>query len=183
MRFLASALAAVLAGCSAQSASLHGTVITPARPARAFSLTDQDGRAFSLSSAHGSAVALYFGFTHCKDVCPQTLALLGEARTQSKLTPEQLRIVMVTVDPKRDTDAAFQTFFIRTGVQATGLTGAPAQLRAVYQAYGIAVEPQKHDIAHTDDIFLIGPDGTLRELLDPHTPVDAVAQDLRAVVE
>ena len=184
MRFLASALcAAVLAGCSAQSASLHGTVIAPPRPAQAFALTDQDGHGFTLSGAHGSAIALYFGFTQCKDVCPQTLALLGKARIQSGLTPEQLRIVMITVDPMHDSGTALRTFFTRIGVQATGLTGTPAQLRAIYRAYGIAVEPQKHDIAHTDDVFLIGPDGTLRELLDPRTPPNAVAQDLRAVVE
>lgn len=184
MRFLASALcAAVLAGCSAQSASLHGTVVTPPRPARAFTLIDQGGHAFTLSGERGSAVALYFGFTHCKDICPQTLALLGNARTQSGLTPEQLRIVMVTVDPKHDTGAAMRTFFSRIGVQATGLTGTPAQLHAIYRAYGIAVEPQKHDIAHSDAIFLIGPGGMLQELLDPRTPVNAVAQDLRAVVE
>lgn len=173
---------ALLAGCAPQAA-LHGTVLQPARRAAAFDLTDQNGHAFSLASVRGSAVALYFGFTHCKDVCPQTLALLGKARALAGLSPAQLRIVMITVDPARDNAPAFRRFFGKAGVQAIGLTGPPVLLRSTYASYGVGVQPRNGDIAHTSSIFLIDAAGRLRELLDPDTAAKDVAHDMRAVVD
>lgn len=182
MRALAATIVTVLAtACASGPPPLHGTPLVPPPPAPAFRLTDQNGQAFSLAQARGSAVAVYFGFTHCADVCPQTLALLGRARRKAGLTPRQARIVMVTVDPARDTPAALRAFFRRAGVRATGLTGSPQQLRRVYHAYGIAVEPYRNDILHTDRIVLIDPAGREREVLDPKTPVKALAADLRTV--
>lgn len=175
---------ALLAGCAAHApAPLHGMQIVPPEPAKNFTLIDQNGASFSLAQAHGQAVALYFGFTHCKDICPQTLALLGKARDRAQLGPSQVRIVMVTVDPKKDTPAALREFMRRIGVQATGLTGTPAQLRSVWHAYGVGVEPQKDDVAHSDAIFLIDPQGRIVETLVPQTPLKDVAADLRSVLD
>lgn len=183
MRRILFALGCVaLAACASQSPALHGTALTPAKPAQRFTLTDQLGRPYTLGAQPGQAVLLYFGFSHCKDVCPQTLALLGKARAKARLDAPQLRIVMVTVDPKRDSPAALAAFVKRIGVQATALTGTPAQLKPVYKAYGVAIEPQKNDIGHTDFVYLIDARGDLREILDPAMKVNAVADDLRAVV-
>jgi protein SCO1/2 len=175
----------LLLGACAQHAAapLHGTQLAPSQPAAPFTLTDQDGKPFSLAQARGQAVALYFGFTHCKDVCPQTLALLGKARENAHLSPAQQRIVMITVDPAHDSPAALRSFFRRVGVKATGLTGTPAQLQRVYRAYGIAVQPQKRDIVHTDVIFLIDANGRIVETLAPETPVKDIAADLRTVLD
>jgi protein SCO1/2 len=182
MRKTLAMLCLTLAACAAR-APLHGTVFAQPPPAHEFTLLDQNDRPYALSNSRGQAVALYFGFTHCKDVCPQTLALLGKARAAAGLTPNQLRIVMVTVDPHRDSAQAIQRFFRRVGVQATGLHGSPENLRAVYREYGIGVQPEKNDIGHTDGIFLIDARGRMRELLDPQTPLNAVAADLRAIVD
>lgn len=151
--------------------------------ARNFSLQDQYGIPYSLEQSRGQAVALYFGFTHCADVCPETLARLGKARAKAGLSARDVRIAMITVDPERDSGKALQGFFRKVGVEATGLRGTPAQLKAVYRAYGIAVKPEKNDIGHTDTIFLIDRGGRLRELLDPQTPLNDVAADLRAIVD
>jgi protein SCO1/2 len=176
--------ALLLSACATRAnAPLHGTQISPRTAAAAFTLTDQNGRRFALEQARGQAVALYFGFTHCKDVCPQTLALLGKARSLAHLTPAQLRIVMVSVDPRHDTPTALRAFFQRVGVEATGLTGTPAEMHPVYRAYGIAIEPQQGDIAHTDAIFLIDASGRLVETLPPETPPKDVAADLRTVLD
>jgi protein SCO1/2 len=177
-------LALALAACGSHAARpLHGMQIDPPQPAANFALTDQVGRRFSLDQAQGQAVALYFGFTHCKDTCPQTLALLGKARQTAGLSPAQVRIVMVSVDPAHDTPAALRAFFKKVGVQATGLTGTPADLRRVYKAYGIAVVPHKNDVAHTDTIFIIDPRGRLVETLVPQVALKDVAADLRVIVE
>lgn len=172
----------MLAAC-ARETPLHGTALNPPSQARDFLLHDQYGRRYVLSQNRGKAVALYFGFTHCADICPQTLALLGKARARAALTPEQLQIVMVTVDPRRDSARALLDFFRKVGVQAIGLHGTPAELRPVYRAYGIAVRPESNDIGHTDTIFLIDGQGRLRELLDPQNTLNAVAADLRAIVD
>lgn len=157
--------------------------ISPPQPAANFTLTDQGGKTFSLSQARGRAVALYFGFTHCADVCPQTLALLAKARADSHLTPSQVSIVMISVDPRRDSPAELRKFFRKVGVQAIGLTGTAAALAPVYRSYGVAIVPQKHDIAHTDAIFVIDPQGRIRETVPPEMPLKDVAADLRAVVK
>lgn len=90
---------------------------------------------------------------------------------------------MVTVDPRHDSPAALRAFFKKIGVDATGLTGSPQALNAVYRAYGIGVEPQKNDIAHSDAIFVIDPQGWIRETLAPESTLKDVAADLRAVVD
>jgi protein SCO1/2 len=173
-----------LSACGPHAApALHGTQLVPAQPASNFTLTDQDGEPFSLAQARGQAVALYFGFTHCKDVCPQTLALLGKAREKAHLQPAQERIVMITVDPRHDSPAALRAFFRHVGVEATGLTGTPSQLQSIYRAYGIAIQPQKGDIVHTDVIFLIDANGRIVETLAPETPLKDVAADLRSVLD
>jgi protein SCO1/2 len=183
-RFFLVIAALALSACARDhDAALHGTQLLPPKPAAAFTLTDQDGRPFTLAQMRGQAVALYFGFTHCADVCPQTLALLGKARERAGLTPRQLRIVMISVDPRRDSPRALRAFFRKIGVQATGLVGSPSEMRRVYHDYGIAVEPQKNDIAHTDTVFLIDAQGRIRELLDPQTALKDVAADLRAIVD
>lgn len=156
--------------------------LDPPQRAANFTLTDQNGGSFVLSESH-EAVALYFGFAHCKDVCPQTLALLGKARKKAGLTPAQARIVMVTIDPRQDSGPALRAFFKRVGVDATGLTGTPEQLRRVYRAYGIGVQPERGDIVHSDLIFLIDPRGRIRETLAPENSIEDVAADLRAVVK
>lgn len=173
----------LVAGCTAHSAPLHGMQYSPPQPAPNFTLTDQHGRAFSLADARGSAVLLYFGFTHCRDVCPQTLALLGKARERAKLTAGQARIVMVTIDPKRDSAGALRAFFRRIGVRAVGLRGSVSEISRIERAYGVEVQPRASDIAHTDLIFLIDPHGRIRETLEPQTPLKDVAADLRAVVQ
>lgn len=170
--------------CSGRPApQLHGMQLSPPQPAAPITLTDENAARFSLAQTRGQAVALYFGFTHCRDVCPQTLALLGKAREKAGLTPAQLRIVMVTVDPKRDSPAALRAFFRRNGVQATGLTGTAADLRRAYAAYGIGVQRQSRDLAHTDTIFLIDRHGRIFETLVPETPAKDVAADMRAVLD
>ena len=183
-RFLPLALLLCMLLWSCNNAEpLHGTVFSPPQPAKRFTLQDQGGTLYRLGEPHTQATALYFGFTHCKDVCPQTLAKLARARERAGLSPQQMQIVMVSVDPVRDSPAAMRAFFTKLHVQAVGLTGSQAQLRPVYKAYGVAVQPQGNDIGHSDYIYLLDRQGRLREVLSPDTSLNAVASDLRTLVE
>jgi protein SCO1/2 len=182
----AAALTIIPAACAAhvQRPPLHGMQLSPAPRAADFTLTDQDGKPFEFArQTHGQTVLLYFGFTHCKDVCPQTLALLGKAREKARLTPAQVRIAMVSVDPAHDTPLALQAFFRRLAVRATGLTGSPGQLAPVYKAYGILVQRQRGDVLHTDTVFLIDKNGSIAETLTSQSSLKDIAADLQSVVK
>lgn len=173
--------AALAALCACAAPALHGTPIEPPRPAPPIRLTDQHGKPFALSNARGQAVVLYFGYTHCRDVCPQTLALLAKARAQAGFSPQDVRIIMISIDPRADTPRALRRFFRRIHITATGLTGSPAQLAPVYRDYGIARTRRGQKIVHTDLVYLIDAHGNEREVLDPQTPVRDIASDLQAI--
>jgi protein SCO1/2 len=175
-------LCTAIVSCSGAK-PLHGTALSPPQNAKRFALTDQNGSTYTLAASRAQITALYFGFTHCKDVCPQTLSKLAKARAAAGLTPQQVSLVMVTVDPHRDSPAALRAFFVKVGIQAVGLTGTAVQLQPAYRAYGVAVQPKKDDIGHTDYIYMLDSQGRLREVLSPGTAVADIASDLRALVE
>lgn len=179
---LAAFAGALLAACS-QHQALTGTAVSPPQPARRFLLTDQYGSPYELAAKADHFTLLFFGFTHCKDVCPQTLTSLAKARADAHLTPHQLPIVMVSFDPARDTPGAMRAFFSKVGVDAIGLSAPPAQLARTYRAYGVAIQPQANDIAHTAYVYLLDREGRLCEVFSPNTGPTLVARDLRAVVE
>jgi protein SCO1/2 len=175
MRFAtaAAAVCLVLAACG-QPSNVEQTSTAP--QAYRFALADQNGKRVTVGQPNAPA-ALYFGFTHCKDICPQTLQKLERARKLAHLTPQQLRIVMVTVDPARDTRAVLKSFIAKTGADAFALTGTPKQLRPIYRAYGVVIEPLKDgDIGHTDYVYLIDHSGRLSQVFTTDTAANAVAQ-------
>lgn len=178
MRF-ATALAALclaFTACS-QPSNVERTAATP--QAYRFTLTDQNGKRETVGQANAPA-AVYFGFTHCKDVCPQTLQKLSRARTLAHLSPQQLRIVMVTVDPARDTRAALKAFVAKMGVDALALTGTSKQLHGVYKAYGVVIQPLKGgDLGHTDYVYLIDHNGRLAQVFTAEGAANAIAQKLQ----
>ncbi len=138
-------------------------------PAPDFTLADQAGRPFRLSDHRGHVVALFFGYTHCPDVCPTTLAALARAKRQLAPQAKPLDVVFVTVDPARDTAAVVGRYVRLFDRSFIGLSGSPAQLAPVYAAYRIYHQPApgtgdkaNYSVAHSASIVFIGSDGTLR---------------------
>ncbi|MGZ3532198.1 MAG: SCO family protein [Vulcanimicrobiaceae bacterium] len=174
---LAIFLALVACARNVPRSELHGTVLDPPRPAAQFTLPATYGGTFSLASARGHLVVLYFGFTHCKDVCPQTLAHISEAIKKARFP--SARSIFVTIDPERDTAVAEREFITRSAVRAIGVTGSREQLQPIWRAYGVAAQPQKDDIAHSDYIYLIDGDGDLREILHADVPIADLSHDMR----
>ncbi|HET7813298.1 MAG TPA: SCO family protein [Candidatus Baltobacteraceae bacterium] len=177
MRFAIAAAAVCLAfSACAQPSNVEHTAVAP--PAYRFTLPDQNGKPVTVGQPNAPA-ALYFGFTHCKDICPQTIQKIERARKLAHLTPQQLRIVMVTVDPARDTRDALKAFIAKTGVDASALTGTSRQLHSIYRAYGVVIAPQKGgDLGHTDYVYLIDHNGRLPQVFSSDTAANAVAQRL-----
>ncbi len=178
---LALALSLVLAGCgsgaSSEPPAYEGTALE-AKPAPDFRLTDQTGRPLALADLRGRAVALAFLDPNCTDVCP--LTALHFQRVQDALDEAAGRVVYVAVN----VNAAFNA--VAQVAEATAkwparelnawhfLTGPAQALRAVWEAYGVAVQDdgrKSGEVVHTSGVYLIDPQGRLRWYVS--TPLQA----------
>lgn len=173
-------VAAGVAAAPRPAPRFHGTTYTETAPAADFALTDHDGRAVSLRSYRGAPVLLFFGYTHCPDVCPLTLDRLTRALRSAGGAAKDVRILLVTLDPARDTPAALKTYAARFGPAVIGLTGDSAGLaraRAGYGAYVADVPAQPAAAAHQGH--------GAPPAADPHAghaaPPASVAQALKTV--
>ncbi|HEX8620429.1 MAG TPA: SCO family protein [Allosphingosinicella sp.] len=183
-------LALVLAGCSADRGEppLKGAAI-----GGPFALTDQDGRPKTDRDFAGRYRIMYFGFTHCPDVCPTDLAILGQAlRRFEKSDPARAARVVpvfVSVDPERDTPAVLKDYVAAFHPRLVGLTGTPAQIADTvkrYGAYGQKEAPEAgggYNVNHSRLAELIGPGGEPIALLPYDKGAEAVAAELDRWVE
>ncbi len=120
----------------------------------------------------GQALLLFFSYTHCPDGCPAHLR--NGALAFGRLTPAEqarVRLLLVTVDPGRDTPARMKDYAAFVSPALTGLTGSPAEIAAVAKAYDAAYlrqEPRadgSYDVGHTERIYVVAPDGKLAAVL------------------
>jgi protein SCO1 len=167
--------------------AFFGTPYPDPDAAPAFELVNHHGAMESLASHQGTVVLVFFGFTHCPDVCPLTLSRL--ANTVERLGPrgDDVRILLITVDPERDSPDALAEYVARFGPSVTGLTGEPALLESIRRAYGVFAVPHVgHDgtemTAHTDAVFGIDRAGLLRVLIRPDAPEHEMEADLRTLL-
>ena len=141
------------------------TAYNPPRPAPDIFLTDGHGEPFDLASLRGSPVFVYFGYTHCPDVCPTTLA---DVREGVRLSGTSAKVVFVTIDPARDDAAAMKQYtdYYQSGY--IGLTGTAGQIARVAAAWGVTYTKLPSDsangyaMAHSTDVYLIDAAGRLR---------------------
>ncbi len=129
-----------------------------------FTLTGSDGKPFSSSALKGKPHAMFFGFTHCPDVCPTTLARLVKLRKQLGGAPDRPAILFVTVDPERDGPAEVGKYAELFDAPVTGLTGSPAQIDQVKKKYGIfskkvPTEGGDYTVDHTATVLLFDRNG------------------------
>ncbi len=137
-----------------------------------FTLTADGGRPWTLSAQAGRPVLLTFGFTHCADTCPATLAKLARLTQSLGAAANTVEIAMVTVDPQRDTPPVLHRFVARFGGPIVGLTGAPSHVAQIEGAYHVWAQriPGKHrlandyDVAHTAVIYAIDGRGNIRSI-------------------
>lgn len=170
----------VLAGCA------HAGQVAPA-----IALTDQHGSPWQLSAQRGKAVALFFGFTHCADTCPATIAKLTTAIRAQGAAAGDAEIAFVTIDPQRDTPAVLARYVSHfSGASIVGLSGPPAQIDATERAYHVWSQriPGKHggydyDEAHTAVVFMIDRSGYIVGMADNADSLETVTADLRKALQ
>jgi protein SCO1/2 len=160
--------------------SLRGSVITPPWTAPEFSLHDQNGQPFTLSSQKGKVVLLYFGYVNCPDECPLTMAHVKLARESLGNRAQDVQVIMVSTDPARDTPQALKTFMEHFDPSFLGLTGSIPDLQKTWQDYGVTVEDSGE--THSTFLYVIDPSGNIRETFLPDTEPQEIAADLRLLL-
>ena len=140
------------------------TVLPDTLPLPQFDLVDHTGRRFDLDDLRGRFSLLFFGFTNCPDICPLTLQLLANARTEMaernpKLTPG---VVFVSVDPSRDSPERIASYLRKFDPQFIGVTGSDQALSPLLKALGVTVEKHEHggehyNVVHNSTVYVIGP--------------------------
>ena len=180
--------AIVLLGFALVAVSLVGLVLLGSddaaafeievRPAPPLELTDQDGRPFTLASLAGRPALVFFGYTHCPDVCPESIGLIGQALAAS---PAGARAVFVSIDPERDDVVAMKAYTRYLPAAFTGLTGAPDEVRRNADAWSVRYAKEEaepgsgaYGMSHTSDIFLVDGAGRLRASFPYGTPVGPI---------
>ena len=156
---------------------------------KAFSLTDHHGQAFNLKRLQTRWTLFFFGYTHCPDICPSTLAMLNAVTQQLEGThaSNQLQIVFVSVDPARDTVAVLKPYIDYFNPAFIGVTGTPAAITQLTQQFSLPVvrlgEGEDYQVDHSSTLILTSPEA--RQYAIFSSPHDAlkIAQDLIGLIQ
>lgn len=169
--------------------AFKGMAMQDPRPAPDFTLPAADGSVFQLSQQRGKVVLLFFGYTHCPDVCPATLAVWRSLGEELKDQADRVRMVFITVDPERDTPERIREYLPRYGEHIVGLTGSREQLQPVWDAYHVKPEriemPESslgYAVAHPAQVSLVDPEGRIRLLYPLGFRAADIAHDVRLLL-
>jgi protein SCO1/2 len=198
------ALAAMLAGVwladiyrehGSRAVLLPNQVITlfpDPKPLTAFALTDHKNRVFDLASLKGKWSFLFFGFTHCPDVCPTTLAILARARdniAKSKVGAEDVQFVFISVDPNRDSAGKLGQYVAYFDTTFLGVTGSDAQIanlaRQLGAPYQVALKPgmESYPVYHTTTLFLVDPRARYHAMFTPPLDAETISRRFKVLRE
>lgn len=175
---------------AAAATILKSGVFDPPRAAPDFVLNASTGAELKLEALRGKVVVLGFGFSHCPDVCPVTLAVLAQMRKQLGELAGEVQVVYVTVDPERDTPERLREYLGYFDKGFIGVTGTPAQLSAVREAYGILATraenkdaPDGYLVHHSTYVYLIDRAGLLRALVPYGKSASDIAHDVKILLQ
>ena len=176
--------ATLLAGCDGPK--FQSTDITGAPYGKVLELADTQGRLRHLEDFRGKAVVMFFGFTHCPDICPTTLAEIAAAVKSLGQDAERVQVLFVTVDPERDTARALREYVSAFDPRFVALRGDDAATQRVAKDFKIYYEKRKqgatYTIDHSAQAYVLDPQGRLRLLVRHDRIGKDLAPDLRALL-
>ena len=183
------ALIALLASAAATAAAPAPERTLLAEPPRAiadFQLTDQAGKTVKLADLRGAPVLMFFGFTHCAQICPTALHQLRQLEREHRAELGKTRIVIVSVDGERDSPAAMKTWLQPISTTFIGLTGPPARVHNIAAQFSAAfyktpgASAGEYSMEHNSQIFLLDAKGQLRATFfnAPLATMAAVTRDV-----
>ena len=185
---MAAAFLAGLALCFGVVLILAGRLSSPVAQQIAsiggpFKLIDQNGQVVTDQDLKGRPFLVFFGFTHCPDVCPTTLFEVSEILRALGPDADRTRALFITVDPERDTPAAMKDYLSSFDPHLSGLTGDPADIAAVAKAYRVYFKKVALDDGYTMDhtaiVYLMDKTGRFVSPFNIKRPTDVTVADLR----
>ncbi|MCP9759220.1 SCO family protein [Aquitalea sp. S1-19] len=178
-----------LMACTPQSAApaFKGSDISGVAFGGNFTLTNQQGKTVSLADFRGKAVALFFGYTHCPDVCPTTLLEYAQAMKALGPQADRVQVLFVSLDPARDTPAVLAAYVPHFDRRFIGLTGSQTQVDRVATqfkvvAQKVATEGGGYTLDHSAGSYLFDGAGNLRVYQAYGTPSAALVHDIRELL-
>ena len=169
---------------------IHGTLLDKSRPVNAFELTGIDQKKFSNASLQGQWTMMFFGFTNCGSICPTTMAELGKMYhiLEEKKAKTLPRIIMISIDPQRDTLEQLNTYVKAFNPNFYGARGEEDSIQAMTRELGIAYarialkgtdEAETYDIEHTGTVMLFNPKGELSAFFTMPHQASLMAEDFQ----
>ena len=187
--FLALLLAVSLSGCGkTTSPQFKGTDITGASFGRDFALQDHNGQQRRLADFKGKAVAIFFGYTHCPDVCPTTLNDLKGAFKLLGPDAARVQVLFVTVDPERDTPEVLSKYLPFFDPTFLGLLGTPEQVAQAAKEFKVHFDKQGqssaggYSVDHTAATYVFDTQGRIRLFWPYGFPSADMAHDLKLLL-
>lgn len=198
--YVAAALAAVIIGLGIgywtfgrrpTTSSASTLLLHPPKPLPAFGLETDRHSPFTIASLRGHWSLLYFGYSHCKDVCPMTLADLGKMNALLADLPAAVRprTYFISVDPQRDTPAVLARYVHYFDKNFTGVTGPVDQLRLLTRALGVAFsynppdQSGNYSVEHSTVVFVINPQAQEQAIFTPPMVASRMASDYRIIAD
>lgn len=181
------ALSATAAAFQVQSVAEmedSGSPIDPPRPVPQFSLTSHTGETFGSDDIAGKNVLLGFAYTHCPDVCPALFGhLIQFQRTYENRIGDDIEIVIISVDPERDTPEWLNQRTTDMGGRWHFLTGARNDLESVWADFGVRVEQQGEFVGHTGVTYLISDEGLMEVRYPAYATFEHFIQGIESISE
>ncbi len=189
--FLVGLTVAFLHGCELPEAAkpFKSTNITGIGTGKDFRLTDHHGQVRTLADFKGKVVIVFFGYTHCPDVCPTTLSDLSQAMRLLGPDADKVQVLFITVDPERDTQELLAQYVPAFNPTFIGLYGTPEQTEATATEYRIYYRkepgqtPGDYTVDHSVGSYIYDRSGKLRLNASYGQAVDALVHDIKLLLE
>ena len=178
----------MLAACDAGGPKFKSTDITGADFGRSLALTGHDGKPRSLDDFRGKVVVLFFGFTHCPDICPTTLADMSGVMKALGKDAARVQVLFVTVDPERDTPEVLAKYVPAFNPGFLGLYGDAAATQRAAKEFKIYYEkraggaPGAYTVDHSGQTYVLDAQGRLRLMVRHDRIAQDLADDLRTLL-
>lgn len=172
-------LTAILSGCASKP-SFKNQAIDPPLAAPEISLTDQNGNAFQVSAQRGKVLLLFFGFSHCQNECPTTMANIKAALAIVGDPAKDVTVAMVSTDSANDTAQSMKDFMGEFNPAFLGILGTPDQLAKTWKDYGVTVLDGGE--THSSFTYVIDRKGNQRLTFSPDSTPDDIAHDVKILL-
>ena len=154
-----------------------------------FELTSHTGELFKLSDIKGKVGIIFFGFTHCPDVCPNTLLEIQRLFVSLEDQSDHVQVLFISVDPKRDTPEILKSYINYFNKDIIGLTGTEEQIAAVLKQYKGSVSfsgdtnSNTYNVEHVANMYILDKEGEIASIILPRTPFAVLEQQVRKLIK